>query len=36
MKYLRAQTVCNRLEMVIVAPSTAALRLDHAEIKEFL
>jgi GT2 family glycosyltransferase len=36
MKYLRAQTVRDRLEMVIVAPSTEALHLDHAEIKEFL
>lgn len=36
MKYLRAQTVRDRLEIVIVAPSTGALHLDHAEIKEFL
>src|SRR5512145_855320 len=35
-KYLRAQTVRERLEIVIVAPSTATLHLDHTEIKEFL
>ena len=36
MKHLRAQTVRDRLEIVLVVPSTGALHLDHAELKEFL
>jgi hypothetical protein len=36
MKHLRAQTVRDRLEIVIVAPSKGGLHLDHGEIKEFL
>ena len=33
--YLRKQTVCERLEVVIVAPSASALGLDAEELKEF-
>lgn len=33
--HLRAQTVRNRLEVVIVAPSVDALRLDRAELASF-
>jgi hypothetical protein len=36
MKHLRAQTVRDRLEIVIVAPSADTLHLHSAEIKEFL
>jgi Glycosyl transferase family 2 len=36
MKHLRAQTVRDRLEIVIVAPSVDALHLDHTELQEFL
>jgi GT2 family glycosyltransferase len=36
MKHLRAQTVRDRLEIVIVAPSVDALHLDHTELQGFL
>jgi Glycosyl transferase family 2 len=36
MRHLRAQTVRDRLEIVIVAPSADSLQLDNAELKEFL
>jgi hypothetical protein len=36
MKHLRAQTVRDQLEIVIVAPSVDALHLDHTELQEFL
>jgi len=35
MKYLRAQTVVDQMEIVIVAPSVDELDLDAAEIKDF-
>jgi GT2 family glycosyltransferase len=35
MKHLRAQTVRDRLEIVIVAASIDALHLDHTETQEF-
>lgn len=34
-KHLRAQTVSDRLEVVIVAPSAGALDLDESELKDF-
>ena len=34
-KHLQAQTVSNRLEIVIVAPSAGKLQLDESELKEF-
>ena len=34
-KHLRAQTVSNRLEIVIVAPSAVTLHLDESDLKEF-
>ena len=34
-KHLQAQTVSNRLEIVIVAPSVGRLQLDESELKEF-
>ena len=36
MKHLRAQTIRDRLEIVIVAPSAAELDLDKAELEDFL
>ena len=35
-RHLRAQKVCGRLEIVLVAPSAAALGLDEAEMRAFL
>jgi len=35
MKHLRAQTVRDQLEIVIVAPSAKGLNLDESELKEF-
>jgi hypothetical protein len=35
-KHLRAQRVCGRLEVLLVAPSAAALDLDTAEMEGFL
>jgi hypothetical protein len=34
-RYLRAQTVKDRLEIVIVAPSVAALNLQKSELADF-
>jgi hypothetical protein len=35
MEYLRAQTVANQLEIVIVAPSAATLNFDAADLTAF-